>query len=50
LEFGKRKAADIMTPIEAVYMVEIDQVIDRNLLKTIYAEKYSRIPVYERDR
>ena len=39
-----------MTPIEDVYMLEINSVISRDLLVDIYTHGFSRIPVYENDR
>ena len=39
-----------MTPINDVYMLEINSVISRDLLVDIYTNGFSRIPVYENDR
>lgn len=39
-----------MTPIEEVYMLDVNTVIDREILKEIYTKGYSRIPVFDRDR
>jgi len=39
-----------MTPIEKVFMIDINTNLDTQMLKRIYSEGYSRIPVYEGDR
>jgi metal transporter CNNM len=39
-----------MTPLEKVYMLEIDSLLDKDLLKEIYSKGYSRIPIYEDKR
>lgn len=39
-----------MTPLEKVYMLEINTVLDKDLLKEIYAKGFSRIPIYEGHR
>jgi len=39
-----------MTPLEKVYMLEIDSQLDKELLKEIYSKGYSRIPIYEGKR
>lgn len=36
-----------MTPIEKSYMLDINTKIDKHLLREIYLQGYSRIPVYE---
>ena len=39
-----------MTPIQDVYMLEINTVLNRKVLKEIYTGGFSRIPVYEGNR
>ena len=39
-----------MTPIDKVFMLEINTEISRELLLEIYSRGYSRIPVYENVR
>lgn len=39
-----------MTPLENVYMLDIDSQLDKELLKEIYSKGYSRIPIYEGKR
>lgn len=45
-----RRIEDVMTPIEKVFMIDINTNLDTQMLKRIYSEGYSRIPVYEGDR
>lgn len=39
-----------MTPIDKVYMLEINTKLDYPTLREIYQKGFSRIPVYERTR
>lgn len=39
-----------MTPINKVYMIEINKQLDWPTLRDIYSHGYSRIPVYENQR
>jgi metal transporter CNNM len=39
-----------MTPLSDTFMLEINSIVDYNLLKQIYTEGYSRIPIYEEER
>ena len=39
-----------MTPLDKVYMLDIDTPVDKELLKQIYSNGYSRIPIYEGHR
>jgi len=50
LELGRKSVDEVMTPIEDVFMLEVNTVINRDLLKTIYTKGYSRIPIYETSR
>ena len=36
-----------MTPLEKAYMLDIDVLVDKDLLRDIYTNGYSRIPIYE---
>lgn len=39
-----------MTPIDKVFMLEINTKIDQKSMKEIYKRGYSRIPVYEHNK
>ena len=41
---------DIYTPLDDVYMLEINQKIDNALMRDIYEKGYSRIPIYKNER
>ena len=49
LELGRKTVEEVMTPFDEIYMLDINTVINRDLLKEIYTKGYSRIPVYDRD-
>jgi metal transporter CNNM len=38
-----------MTPIENVYMLELNTVLDHRMLREIYSRGFSRIPIYHND-
>lgn len=46
----EKTAKDSMTPLDQVFMMELDDVYDANMLRRIVAAGHSRIPVYEHDR
>lgn len=50
LELHERKTFEVMTPLDRAFMLDIDLVVDKELLRTIYTKGYSRIPVYEGSR
>jgi metal transporter CNNM len=39
-----------MTPLEKTYMLSIDLVINKELLREVYVKGYSRIPIYQNKR
>ena len=39
-----------MTPLDQVYMLDIDSTVDKDLLRSIYSQGYSRIPVFQERR
>lgn len=47
LDFNKRIVKDIMTPLDKVFMLEINSKLDFQTIATISQKGYSRIPVYE---
>lgn len=50
LELQEKTAGEVMTPIEKVYMLDINTKFDQRSLREIYSKGYSRIPVYEGTR
>jgi metal transporter CNNM len=50
LEIKTKKVGDVMTPISKVFMIDINTNLDRQVLKKIYSEGYSKIPVFEGER
>ena len=40
----------VMKPINELFMVEINALMNDTTLRLIYSKGYSRIPVYEKDR
>ena len=50
LEFGSKKVEVVMTPLEKVYMISIDDILSRELIQNMLNEGYSRVPVYEGSR
>lgn len=41
---------ELMTPIEDVFMLDADAIINQKLTRLIADRLYSRIPVYEKER
>ena len=50
LEISDKRAGDVMKPLDKVYMLEIDTILTKDVLRTIYQSGYSRIPIYEKER
>ncbi|EGT38847.1 hypothetical protein CAEBREN_23685 [Caenorhabditis brenneri] len=49
LELRKKRAEDVMTPIEKVKMISDTQPVTQSFLMTAYEKGHSRLPVYEKD-
>ena len=49
MEFKHKTAADVMTPINKVFMLEIKNILDFKTMMKIAQSGHSRIPVYEND-
>eukprot|EP00741_Cyanophora_paradoxa_P000771 tig00000058_g743.t1 len=47
LDFSHKAVAEVMTPIEDVYLVSADTIVDFEFLRTCWERGHSRIPVYE---
>ena len=50
LDLQDKTAAHAMRKLEEVFMLDIDSVLDKQLLRDIYNQGYSRIPVYQNQR
>ena len=50
LELSKKTVLDVMTPLEDVYMIEYNMLLDFETINTIIKPGYTRIPVYEKER
>ncbi|GAM25998.1 hypothetical protein SAMD00019534_091730 [Acytostelium subglobosum LB1] len=50
LDFGQKKVAQVMTPLEQVFMLDIESKLDINMMTSILENGHSRMPVYEGDR
>ena len=50
LDLEHKSVKSVMTPIEKVYMLEINTKIDANSMREIYKKGHSRIPVYEHNK
>jgi metal transporter CNNM len=50
LDLEKKTAANIMTKIEDVYMLDINTKLDQNTLREVYSKGFSRIPIYQGSR
>jgi metal transporter CNNM len=47
LDFPEMLVKTIMRPLDQVYMLDIESRFDNELMREIYENGYSRIPVYE---
>jgi len=50
LDFSLKEVSQVMTPLDKVFMLEIDQRLDLNLLSEILEQGFSRIPIYEKSK
>jgi metal transporter CNNM len=50
LDLRDKTIVSVMTPLDKVYMLDINTVLDKEMLKEIYAKGFSRIPIYEGHR
>ena len=47
LDFSAKRVEQVMTPLEDVFMLEIDEKLDYDTLASVMQHGYSRVPVYE---
>ncbi|KAI9009549.1 hypothetical protein BC832DRAFT_529847, partial [Gaertneriomyces semiglobifer] len=50
LDLKDKTVAQIMTPLEDVFMADVSEVIDMNLIKQVVSRGHSRIPIYQNHR
>lgn len=50
LDFAQKHLEQIMTPLDKVFMLDIEQRLDYNTLTSIMDNGHSRVPVYEGER
>lgn len=48
LSFSDKSVSQVMTPIDKVYAIEKNKILDRKLLINIKKEGFARIPVYDK--
>lgn len=49
LDFSTKKVSEVMTPLENVFMLEVDQCLNYDTTKMVIDEGYSRVPIYEKN-
>ena len=50
LDFAQRTVGDVMTPLDAVFCIDIDAKLDFKTLAIMFKTGHSRIPVYDGDK
>ena len=50
LDLQEKTAFEVMTPIDEVYMLEINTHLDHRMLREIYSKGFSRIPIYDKNK
>ncbi|XP_070567366.1 uncharacterized protein [Ptychodera flava] len=50
LDMRNKMVKDAYTPLESVYMIDINSAMDHQLMDQLLAKGHSRIPVYEKSR
>ncbi|KAJ4462952.1 putative Protein MAM3 [Paratrimastix pyriformis] len=50
LELREKVVADVLTPLEDVFMLSLDHPLDQSTMSLILSRGHSRIPVYDGDR
>lgn len=47
LELRDTTIEQVMTPLEKTFKLSIDLKVDKELLRLVYSQGYSRIPIYQ---
>lgn len=50
LEYSKKSIQDVMTPIKDVFMLELSEKLDYEVMTMIWEEGHSRVPVYQKEK
>jgi metal transporter CNNM len=50
LDLQEKTARDVMTPIDKVFMLDIESELNHRILRDVYSRGFSRIPVYEKSK
>lgn len=50
LDLQEKTAKEVMTPIEEVYMLDINTQLDHKILREIYSKGFSRIPIFDKSK
>jgi len=52
LDFGRKEVSEVMTPLQDVFMINVEENLNVETISTMLEKGYSRVPVYEgtRDR
>eukprot|EP01094_Clydonella_sp_ATCC50884_P029205 TRINITY_DN9064_c0_g2_i2.p1 TRINITY_DN9064_c0_g2~~TRINITY_DN9064_c0_g2_i2.p1 ORF type:complete len:514 (+),score=231.20 TRINITY_DN9064_c0_g2_i2:349-1890(+) len=50
LDFGSKHVEDVMTPLDKVFMLNIDERLDGPTIAKMLSSGYSRVPVYKGDK
>lgn len=50
LDLQHKSVKDAMTPYDKVFMLDINSVLNHQLMKDIYMQGFSRIPIFDGDR
>jgi len=50
LDLQEKTTEEVMTPINDVFMLDINTHLDHKMLREIYSKGFSRIPIYDRHK
>eukprot|EP00127_Corallochytrium_limacisporum_P001752 Clim_evm6s78 gene=Clim_evmTU6s78 len=50
LDMRNKTVGDVLTPMDAVFMLNTEELLDESVMDSIISKGYSRIPVYRKER